>query len=270
MYVRLILNTRKTKMLSPRNRILLSPIKSSVCVNMPVPQLDFSPTKESDQEIDPTRIPTLPLNGSIPRITGKTLCNMLDGVYDECFDSLFIIDCRYNYEYQGGHIKGAQNINSPEKLESLFFSKIVPRATFVFHCEFSHNRGPQMAGIFRSIDREKNKERYPELFYPNVYILDGGYKEFYAEHKEFCEGGYTPMLDESHNINGDLVRSTTQFRENVEKLNNKRREALKLMTNSTSKLSQFQSPMVTFASSNSPMTTKMLNFLSSPIFNKNQ
>ena len=127
-----------------------------------------------------------------------------------------------------------------------------------------------MAWIFRNIDREKNKDRYPELFYPNVYVLDGGYKKFFAEHPDFCDGGYTPMLDEDHKINGDLVKSTTQFRENVEKLNKRHREALKLMSNHSSNISQFQSPVVTFAGSQSPMTSKMLNFLASPIFQKSQ
>jgi rhodanese-related sulfurtransferase len=32
-----------------------------------------------------------------------------------------VIDCRFDYEYKGGHIKGAVNIRSPEELERTFF-----------------------------------------------------------------------------------------------------------------------------------------------------
>ena len=255
-------------MFSPQTR-KVSPIKSPVKFQIPIPQMDFSPVKENEiQDIDPTQIPTLPLSGSIPRITGKTLCDMLSGVYDECFESLFIIDCRFKYEYDGGHIKGAHNINSPDDLIACFFQQIQQRALFVFHCEFSHNRGPQMASIFRSIDREENKDRYPYLFYPNVYILDGGYRKFYQEHPDFCDGGYTTMLDDIHRQNGDLVRSTTQFRENVDKLNKERREALKWKTN-PQQITQFQSPVVTLGTPlKSPMTAKMLHFLASPLISK--
>jgi predicted sulfurtransferase len=35
--------------------------------------------------------------------------------------SHFIIDCRFEYEYEGGHIKGALNLNSPLKVEEYFF-----------------------------------------------------------------------------------------------------------------------------------------------------
>ena len=257
-------------MQSPIKRARLSPIKSPQKLGIPIPSMDFSsPLKsEIDQDIDPSLIPTLPLSGSIPRITGKTLCDMLNGLYDECFESLFIVDCRYNYEYEGGHIKGAQNINSPEELASCFFKEIISNATFVFHCEFSQNRGPQMASIFRNIDREENKERYPFLYYPNVYILDGGYRRFYSEYPDFCDGGYVTMLDENHKNNGDLVRSTTMFRENVDRLNRQKRDALQWDA-IKSDANQFQSPVLSISTPlKSPMTAKMFTYLASPLFHK--
>ena len=244
-----------------------SPIKSPGALGIPVPQLDFSPSKdENDSEIETvTSIPTLPLNGAVPRITGKTLSDMLSGVYDDFFESLFIVDSRYKYEFDGGHIQGAVNINKPEELKSAFFDEIFPNSIIVFHCEFSHNRGPDMAAIFRGFDRDLNKERYPDLFYPNVYILDGGYKKFYAEHSEWCEGGYVPMLAEEHKLNGDLVRSTSQYRESVEILNKQHRQCLVDITNH-SKIC-FASPAAGNLN-HSPMTSKMINFLASPVVNK--
>ena len=41
-------------------------------------------------------------------------------------------------------------------------------------------------GDFRALHmREKDRalNEYPNLFYPNIYILDGGYKQFYKDMK---------------------------------------------------------------------------------------
>lgn len=35
----------------------------------------------------------------------------------------------------------------------------------------------------RSRDRAENMDRYPTLYYPEIYVLKGGYKQFYAGHK---------------------------------------------------------------------------------------
>lgn len=244
---------------------MYSPVRSPFRSDIPVPQLDFSPSKDdSTTEIEQIcSIPTLPISDAVPRITGKTLVDMLNGLYDEFFESLFIVDCRYSYEYEGGHIDGAVNINKPEDLTGAFFEEIFPNATIVFHCEFSQNRGPEMARIFRGIDRELNKDRYPELFYPSVYILDGGYKRFYAEHREMCEGGYTPMLDDVHKINGDLVKSTSEYRKSIENLNKENSKGLVDITSHSAVC--FTSPASGLTNqSPSSTTSKKLNFLPSP------
>lgn len=244
-----------------------SPIKSPLRFGIPVPQMDFSPHKdEVEQDYESlTSIPTLPLTGAVPRITGRTLVDMLSGVYDEFFESLFIVDCRYDYEYNGGHIQGAVNINRPEDLKDAFFEEIYPNATIVFHCEFSQNRGPDMAAIFRSFDRELNTDRYPELYYPNIYILDGGYRRFYAEYQEWCEGGYVEMLDEEHKLNGDLVKSTSLYRESVENLNKIHRQSLVDISNQSSKIC-FASPAA--GNFNQSPSAKMLHFIASPVVYK--
>ena len=77
-------------------------------------------------------------------------------------------------------------MNTPDELYSMFFhdtdkvKELVARKTpIVFHCEFSMHRGPQMYNLMRQTDRKINENRYPLLFYPEIYLLEGGYKDFY-------------------------------------------------------------------------------------------
>lgn len=114
----------------------------------------------------------------------------------------FIIDCRFDYEFDGGHIKGAMNLNSPLKVEEYFFkikdqiqNFMKERAIVIFHCEFSQHRGPKMYRTVREIDRNLHMHHYPQLFYPEIYLLEGGYKEFHTHHPELCDGTYLPMAD---------------------------------------------------------------------------
>ena len=53
--------------------------------------------------------------------------------------------------------------------------------------------------FLRSLDRDMNKECYPRLKFPEIYLLEGGYKAFYQTNKTFCEPqDYVPMLHENH------------------------------------------------------------------------
>lgn len=108
-----------------------------------------------------------------------------------------IIDCRFDYEYVGGHISGALNLNSPLKVEEYFFknreqivSMMKERSVIIFHCEFSQHRGPKMYRTLREIDRNLHMHHYPQLFYPEIYLLESGYKEFHLHHPEMCSGVY--------------------------------------------------------------------------------
>jgi hypothetical protein len=52
------------------------------------------------------------------------------------------------------------------------------------------------ARFMRKCDRLEHGERYPMLSYPELYILDGGYKAFYGKYANLCiPRGYLPMLD---------------------------------------------------------------------------
>ncbi|TVY16455.1 M-phase inducer phosphatase [Lachnellula arida] len=137
---------------------------------------------------------------SIPRITRETLLEVLDGRFDTQYDQRMVIDCRFEYEFDGGHIDGAVNYNDKELLATQLFQTSLPGNTLlIFHCEYSAHRAPIMARHVRKQDRSTNAEFYPKLTYPEVYILDGGYSGFFSEHRERCfPQNYVEMDDKEH------------------------------------------------------------------------
>ncbi|XP_052249005.1 M-phase inducer phosphatase 1-like isoform X2 [Dreissena polymorpha] len=138
-------------------------------------------------------------------ISGETLSHVLEGRYYEDIEQAIIVDCRYPYEFDGGHIQGAKNIYSSEQIIHEFLkTPLVPcdptkRIVLVFHCEFSSERGPRLSRFLRSQDRMMNKDCYPHLHYPEIYLLEGGYKAYFETEKHFCEPPmYKPMLHKDH------------------------------------------------------------------------
>ncbi|KIX03727.1 uncharacterized protein Z518_07280 [Rhinocladiella mackenziei CBS 650.93] len=125
--------------------------------------------------------------GALPRITKETMIDVLDGNFNHLYEKLVIIDCRFEYEYNGGHIEGAVNFNDKEKLSSqLFDVEPTSKALLIFHCEYSAHRAPLMAKFIRNKDRAVNADRYPALTYPETYILDGGYSTFFKDYRSRC------------------------------------------------------------------------------------
>ena len=121
-----------------------------------------------------------------------------------------IIDVRYKFEYEGGHIEGAENWQHGEDEE--FLSAILPteplaqkpeatplnqnkRDIVIFHCEFSSQRAPDFHTKLRERDRALNWAVYPGLHYPECYLLHKGYKEFFLNYPDLCTGKYTEMAD---------------------------------------------------------------------------
>lgn len=137
---------------------------------------------------------------TIPRITKETMLEVLDGKYTTHFDQKMVIDCRFEYEYDGGHIEGAVNHNDKELLSNqLFQTPMNGRTLLIFHCEYSAHRAPLMARHVRAQDRTVNAESYPLLTYPEVYILDGGYSGFFENYRGRCfPPEYVEMSDEKH------------------------------------------------------------------------
>lgn len=85
---------------------------------------------------------------SLPRISDTTLVDIINGEYDHLYQNKFIIDCRFEYEYKGGHIDGAINYCEKEKLSERLFgtdaSMDTSNTLLILHCEFSAHRAPRM------------------------------------------------------------------------------------------------------------------------------
>ncbi|XP_072513430.1 cell division cycle 25 homolog d [Salminus brasiliensis] len=173
-------------------------------------------------------------------VSAQTVSGLIRGQFSSVVEDFLIIDCRYPYEYQGGHIKGAVNLYTEAQIRQAFLQSFTafqtspeaqrdppnpggasavgmqgmssggtqapaaagevkdggssPRKLIVFHCEFSSERGPRLCQYLRELDRAVNAQAYPLLLYPELYLLQGGYKHFYKHSPELCEPcSYVPM-----------------------------------------------------------------------------
>ena len=74
-------------------------------------------------------------------------------------EEFHVIDCRFDYEFEGGHIEGAVNLDSADNVVKWFFEDVEPpnpsqsglvkkgetgKTVIVLHCEFSAKRGPSL------------------------------------------------------------------------------------------------------------------------------
>ncbi len=120
-----------------------------------------------------------------------------------------MLDCRFAFEHRPGHIKGAKNTSEPQQVESELQKLlncgplVVSNTPIVLHCEFSSQRAPRLFRHIRSNDRKYYLEQYPHLAFPHLYVLDGGYKAFYALYPDLCvsdvddsKGLYVSMFNE--------------------------------------------------------------------------
>lgn len=122
-----------------------------------------------------------------PRISPTQLCQLINDHSE--FKNIFIIDCRSETEYKGGHIKGSINISSPNDknvISNLYHEIWKPKTLYIFHCEFSLFRGPTGWSYF---NEEHSKSVNKDLPL-HAFVLNGGYREFHAKYPEQCDGGY--------------------------------------------------------------------------------
>lgn len=164
---------------------------------------------------------TLPLipgkHQDLKTVEPQTVQQLIEGVFETSVEQHIIVDCRYPYEFDGGHIKGAKNIYTKDGIMREFIDNPTKlkdgtkRLVIVFHCEFSSERGPALTRFLRNKDRDVNKECYPSLHYPEVYLMNGGYKAFFELCKEWCEPqDYKPMLHKDHENDMRICRARSK------------------------------------------------------------
>ncbi|KAL8797742.1 MAG: hypothetical protein Q9195_000094 [Heterodermia aff. obscurata] len=165
--------------------------------------IDLDPIKDVD-DVPQLQLPYFKTEEeSLPRISKDTMIDVLDGKYDQTYQRAIIVDCRFEYEYEGGHIDGAINFNNKEELATRLFEtedlESSNKSLLILHCEYSAHRAPIMAQFVRHRDRATNAHRYPLLSYPELYILDGGYSSFFDDHKFRCSPQhYVTMKEKEH------------------------------------------------------------------------
>uniref|UniRef100_I3MC32 M-phase inducer phosphatase n=1 Tax=Ictidomys tridecemlineatus TaxID=43179 RepID=I3MC32_ICTTR len=206
------------------NRARIRQVVKGLCLKKEVSFCDTNITQVLEEDYnqrpligDFSKVCVLPVvsgrHQDLKYINPETVAALLSGKFQDLIEKFYIIDCRYPYEYLGGHIQGALNLYSQKELYNFFLKKpIVPldiqkRIIIVFHCEFSSERGPRMCRSLREEDRALNQ--YPALYYPELYILKGGYRDFFPEYVELCEPqSYCPMHHQDHQA--ELLRCQSQ------------------------------------------------------------
>jgi len=132
--------------------------------------------------------------GGCHYISADTVVDMLN---ESTSQNFLVVDCRFEYEFSAGHIRDAVNICTYDALERTFFQPVLTNSAdtiIIFHCEFSSKRGPNMCRYLRKKDREMHLDCYPKLYYPEIYVMEGGYKHFFNIFKRHCEPMfYLPM-----------------------------------------------------------------------------
>lgn len=144
-------------------------------------------------KIEPDRIET-----DLMYISCHSLAELIRGEFNNDVEQYLIVDCRTPAGYAAGHIQGAINMHTEEQVENEFIhaenkkyanvSSSDKRIILIFHSESWEDRGPKMYRHLRYHDRCNNP--YPTLDYPEMYLLLGGYEEFFDNYKDLCDGGF--------------------------------------------------------------------------------
>jgi hypothetical protein len=103
-----------------------------------VMDIDDAPTLRLPHFVPPTE------PDSLPRITSATMVDVLNGVYNDQYGEKMIVDCRFEYEYDGGHIQGALNYCEKDTLAKDLFEGSTANKLIILHCEYSAHRAPLM------------------------------------------------------------------------------------------------------------------------------
>eukprot|EP00041_Stephanoeca_diplocostata_P034809 m.1205678 g.1205678 ORF g.1205678 m.1205678 type:complete len:644 (-) comp24583_c0_seq5:2639-4570(-) len=144
-------------------------------------------------------------------VTPETVHRLLNHEFDDRVSEYIIVDCRFPFEYEGGHIESAVNHWNVELAINAFFAHPVVtagnggRTVVLFHCEFSSHRAPTMLCNLRRMDAHITTG-VDGLLFPEFYLIEGGYSVFFEKYPQHCTPqSYTKMKDKRY------AKDNTQF-----------------------------------------------------------
>lgn len=76
-------------------------------------------------------------------------------------------------------------------------------------------RAPDLWSTLRNLDRHINIDKYPQLCYPESYVLEGGFSKFYGQHQNLCSGQYLRMDQNKENCNA-MFHSVQKLHKNYD------------------------------------------------------
>jgi len=106
----------------------------------------------------------------------KLLLAKEKGRFPPGITNIVLIDARWSYEYEAGHIKGSLNINLHYDIGKIFWRedrtpKYSKSTAIIMFCQYTHKRSVKLYRRMMKADRNFD--------YPNVYLLEGGYDLFF-------------------------------------------------------------------------------------------
>eukprot|EP00049_Salpingoeca_infusionum_P009138 m.151356 g.151356 ORF g.151356 m.151356 type:complete len:553 (-) comp14248_c0_seq9:522-2180(-) len=174
--------------------------------------------KVRGDRLKPCALPTVSLlhrfHSHIRQVMPSTVKDLIDGKYESKELKYLIIDCRFPYEYAGGHIQGAKNFWTRDQILQNFIDAPVleimqaERIALIFHCEFSAARGPGQYQFLREVDLRITLGS-PNLIYPEMYVMHGGYEKFNEQFPEYCtsQGNYVRMDDKQFSREKEMYQN---------------------------------------------------------------
>ena len=116
------------------------------------------------------------------------LNRLQSGEFQDTVRQYLIIDCRFSYEYKGGHIREAINLSTTDDVERTLLESGSPpepstseakpvggKTVLIFHCEFSAKRAPTRCACISRVLGELNPalccDRSPRTFSPYSRLL---------------------------------------------------------------------------------------------------
>ena len=88
-------------------------------------------------------MPLLNASSSENQISCHTLNQLIHGEF-QISNQYVLLDARYEYEYEGGSIKGAINVTDPTKALEMVDQYLETNTMVIVFCEFSQKRGPRL------------------------------------------------------------------------------------------------------------------------------